>query len=94
MKYFVSIQRATKELPSLWKKYFTVGEFWVHEMNEKEKYAILRLKDFEINKEKCYNIMGFSANVVRLLTGSKNTTYEETKCTLDGDDYHEFVLRW
>jgi len=48
MKYVVSIERAFKETSNYWRKYYTVGELKPVEINKKERYLIIEVKNLPI----------------------------------------------
>jgi len=93
IKYFISLERLTKEAPKLFNQLAPYVEVESSEFNGKEKYSIMRLKNFDISKYHCQYFIGF-ANTVARMTSREHPTCEETKCPFRGDDCHEFVLRW
>lgn len=93
MKYFVSIKRATKEAPRMWRRYNRGGELKVIEYNDKEGYGILRVENFRLHPFHCQYLMGYFSSVVQMIVGNK-ATCTETKCVHRGDEYHEFLLKW
>lgn len=93
MKYFISLKMMAEQTPTIWKKYYTVGEFEVIELNEEKKYVNLRLKDFRLHPLHCQVLIGYFSSIVKMIVKSP-ATCEEIKCPFLGDDYHEFVLRW
>ena len=93
MKYFVSIKLMAKEASNIWERYYTVGKLKIAELNEEEKYTVVRIRDFNTHSLICQVLEGYLSNVVRMVTKSP-VTCEETKCPFRGDDYHEFLLKW
>jgi len=93
MKYFVSIERAAKELPKIWRQYFTVGEFETVEVDSENKRILLRLKGFAYNPYACKVIMGVFRKAIKMIT-KKEAEITETKCPFKEDEYHEFLIRW
>jgi len=93
MRYFGSIKMVAKEAPSIWKKYYTIGELKVKELNEKERYIILDVENFFIHPLHCFHLKGFFSSVVQMVTKT-NPSCEETKCVHRGDSFHEFVIKW
>jgi len=95
LKYFFSIERVFfKETPRMWKKHYTVGELIPVDLNEGEKYALLRLENFILHPLLCVYLGGYFCGVVQMLVRTKKITYQETKCPFRGDKYHEFLLKW
>lgn len=93
MKYFVSLDRVSKEVPKMWRKYYTVGDLKPVEMNEEEKHAVLRLENFKVSPIHCLNLLGYFSAVLQMVV-NRPVKAEETKCVFKGDEYHEFLLTW
>jgi hypothetical protein len=93
MKYFISLEKVSKQLPEIWRRYFTVGDAEVTELNRNKRYLIIRIKNFHLHPLECISMKGYIAGWVELIVADK-VTAEETKCTFRGDDYHEFLLKW
>jgi len=92
-RYFFSLGSAVKSTPMMWRKYFSLGDLKVVELNEKEKRARLILENFDTHKLHCWDLEGYFATVVNLLVDGKPIC-KEIKCSLDGDKYHEFLITW
>ena len=93
MRYLFSMNSLIKGIPKMWKIYYTVGSLKVAELNEEERYMILRLENFRLHPAECQIYLGYFPTVLQMVTGRK-TTCEETKCVHRGDGYHEFLLKW
>lgn len=94
LKYFVSIKRVFEEAPRYWKRHFDYGELETVELNEKEKYAVVRAKGHQFHPLVCIYEAGYFLRILQFAIKSKKTSIKETKCTFKGDPYHEYVLRW
>ena len=95
VKYFLSLERVfLKEAPALWKKHYTVGNLIPVELSEKEKYAIFRLKNFNIHPIVCKYLGGYFCGITQMIVNAKEISFEETKCSFLGNDYHEFLIKW
>ncbi len=93
LQSFLSLERAFGAAQIMWKKYFTVGDLKVVELNKKDRYIIVRLENFALHPLHCQTMIGqFTFALKMILKGGG--TCEETKCTFKGDKYHEFLLRW
>ncbi|MCP6717938.1 MAG: hypothetical protein KJI70_00110 [Patescibacteria group bacterium] len=92
-KYFVSIKIIAQKAPEMWRKYYTVGDLKVTELNEKEKYTVVEVKDFKMHEHHCRMLEGYFASVIKMVV-KENTICKETKCIFKGDDYHEFLIKW
>ena len=95
IRYFLSLQRVfSKEAPRLWKEHYTIGELVPVELNEAKKYAVLRLKDFTLHPINCIYLGGYFCGVTQMVVKTPQLTFEETKCTFKGDEYHEYLIKW
>ncbi len=93
MRYLVSIEKAVKGVPSMWRSYYTIGNLKVTEVNKEKRYMILRLEDFRFLPIHCQDLIGYFPNIAQLIVKAK-VTCKETKCLFRGDEYHEFLLKW
>lgn len=93
LKYFLSIRAFAKEVPKMWRRHYTIGDFKAVEINEKKKYVILRLENFQTHAIFCPIIRGYLAKVLGMAVKS-SASCKETKCAFKGDEYHEFLLKW
>jgi len=93
MKYFISIEIIAQKAPEMWRKYYTVGDLKVTELNEKEKYTVVEVKDFKMHEPHCQVLKGYFASVVKMVV-KENTICNEVKCPFKGDDYHKFLVKW
>ncbi len=93
MKYLVSIEAVAKEAPRMWKRYYTVGELKIIELNKEKRYAILRIENFHLTPILCETFKGYFRGMVQIVVKSP-TTCEETRCVHKGDEYHEFLVKW
>lgn len=93
MKHLLLLKRAAKEVPKMWRRYYTIGDLKTIEYDEEKKYVILRLENFRVHSLFCQIFKGYFPAVLEIIVRSK-VTCEETKCPFRGDEYHEFLLRW
>lgn len=93
MKYFVSLKTTAKQAPNIWKRYYTVGDFSVSELEEKQKRVVLRLENMKLHPLHCLHLQGYCAGVIKMIVKSP-VRCEETKCVFRGDQYHQFLLTW
>ena len=96
VRYFLSTERVFyKEAPRIWQKHWTKGTLVPVELNEKEKYAVLRLEDFELHPLYCsVYLRGYFSGILQMLIKTPKITSQETKCSFRGDQYHEYLLKW
>lgn len=94
-KYFLSMKRVVmKESPKMWSKHWTVGKLVPVELDEKQKYAVVRVEGFNLHPVYCTYLEGYFAGIVQMLVKSTRVTSKETKCALKGESYHEFIIKW
>lgn len=94
LRYFISLDRTFKESVRFWAKYWDAGELVPYEINEKEKYLIIKLKNFQIHPDLCLYFTGHFESIANLILKSEKISVEEKKCSFHGDEYHEFEIRW
>jgi predicted hydrocarbon binding protein len=93
-KYIYSVPKVMKKAQEMWSKYWTVGKFKFIEFNDKKRYAIVRIEDFDLDSIFCRCEEGYFASVTQIILGEKNVTCHETKCAFKGEKYHEFTIKW
>jgi len=93
MKYFVSLERVAKEAPKMWRKYYTIGDLKVPEVNQEKRYIIIRIENFSLHPILCQVLIGYFLSIVKMVLKSE-VVCEEAKCVFRGDECHEFLMRW
>ncbi len=93
IKYFVSLDKAVKAAPTMWRTYNTAGDLRVVEYNKGKKYIILRIENFVLHPLHCQYLIGYFRGVIQMIMGTADVC-QETKCVHRGDEYHEFLLKW
>lgn len=94
-KYLISPRRAYRAAAIFWRKTYNFGELETPEFNEKERYGILRIKNFDLHPFFCRYLEGYIETGSRLvIRGANNVWCREEKCTFRGDLFHEFITRW
>lgn len=94
LKTFISIERSFRESANYWKKHYSIGKLVPVEVDEKNKYFILQLKDFKIHPILCHYFKGYFYTIANLIVKSEEVTIKETKCAFRGNSYHEFLITW
>jgi len=95
VKYFASLKKFFfGHTPRIWREYWTIGEFIPVELNEEEKFAIIRYQNFDLHPIYCLYLKGYFTTLTKLITGAKKVECKETKCTFRGDKFHEYFLKW
>ncbi len=93
LKYFVSAEKAINESALMWRRHYSVGDLTITEFNKDKGYIVLRLENFKLHKLYCYNLLGYFSKITEMIVG-ESVSAEERKCVFDGDDYHEYFLKW
>ncbi len=93
MKYLVSLDKAAKEIPRMWRKFFTTGDAKVIELDKKQKKIILRIENYYFHPIQCRVMEGIFSTLVQMIIGNK-VICRELKCVHQGDTCHEFLLEW
>ncbi len=95
MRYFVSIERVSREISNYWRKYYTIGHLKPKELNIKERYFILELEDFPIVcPEHCRYWEGYFWQVGSYVLPKENLKLWEIDCTFKGGNVHRFKATW
>jgi len=95
IKYFLPISDFFfKKGPTIWDKYWTVGKFTPLDLNEKEKFALVRIEGLDLHPVYCSYLKGYFTTLTKMVTGGSNIICQETKCSFRGDKVHEFLLKW
>lgn len=93
LKYFVSPKQAIGEVAQMWRRHYDIGDLNVVEFNENKHYAIIRLENFKLHKIHCYSLQGYFSKILEMIVKAK-VSAEERKCAFEGDNYHEYFLKW
>lgn len=95
MKYFLSIERVFREVSNYWRKYYTIGKLEPVEINLKERYLILELKDLPIIcPEHCRYWEGYFWQVGAYVLPKEDLKLWETDCIFRGSNAHRFKATW
>ena len=94
VRYFATATKTFQASGKFWKQFETCGELEPFKIDEKEKYAILRLKNFSGHPAFCPLLSGYFESATSFVTVSRRVISEETKCPFRGDPYHEYLVKW
>ncbi|GEM_PF-368165 len=94
LKYLVSIDFFLKSAPSLWGRHLDFGELEVEDYNKNEKYAVLRVKNYDIHPLTCLYQKGYYMGLFKYIVREKNIVVEEEKCIYRGDSFHSYKISW
>lgn len=96
IKYIPSLKKmVVTNTGKVWQNHWTIGTMIPAELNEKEKYAIFQLKDFNLHPIYCRYLEGYITGLFQLIVTSTKITCHETKCSFKGDaQFHEYLVKW
>lgn len=95
MQYFLDIEKIFAKIPDYWQKNFDFGEMEVVSFSTKEKYGIIRIKDFyKYHPLICVYHEGYFTKIAELMLGSKKVKFDHPKCLFRNDPYEEFKISW
>jgi len=94
MRYFYSLPKIMKKVQDMWRTYWTTGEMDFVEFNEKERFALLRIRKFDMHPVWCTCMEGYFASLAGVVLGKKEVNCEESQCPSRGHEYHEFLITW
>jgi len=94
LKYLASPKKAFEKADFYWDKHYDFGTLEPTEFNEKENYAVLRVKDFKFHPLLCTYKAGYIKSIAELAIDSDDLKIKETKCMFNDDPYHEYVISY
>ena len=97
MKYFISREKIFKTAwIKIWPRFFSRGVPETVAFREEGKigYWIARIRDFPSHPIYCFYLKYYFIGLANLIGRFKKLEVKETKCSLRGDSYHEYILRW
>jgi hypothetical protein len=95
MRYFVSIERVAKEVGKYWRKAHSAGFLEVEEINKKEHFMIVALKDFNtITRAHCLYLEGYFWQIASYILPKENLKSKEIECPFQGGKIHKFKISW
>jgi hypothetical protein len=83
-----------KTAPRVWRSFISFGDMEIPEFDEKERYVVVRIKNYKIHPASCRYYEGFFLKLAEHLIRSEKVTIEETECPHRGGSYHQFTVRW
>jgi hypothetical protein len=92
-RYFVSLKTLVQKAPEIWQKHYSIGCLEVEEINEKEKYILLALKNFKVHPLYTQILGAYFSETVSLIIG-KETQFKVIKDVFKGDSYIQYRIFW
>ncbi len=93
MQFFLSIRTTIAQVPKMWRKHYTIGDLVSVKLDERKKFLILRLRNFNLHSICCSYLSGYFSKVIEMVVRSK-VSCQETECFFRGDEYHQYLLKW
>ncbi len=95
VKYLVSLKKGYEHSSIYWQTHFDFGKMETPELNEKENYLVLTLKEFDIHPIYCVFLTGYFETMAGFILGKKENIFcEEKECVFRGDPHHLFTIKW
>ncbi len=94
MQFFTSPTRFFQRFPDIWKKHFTVGRLEVPVVDERERFAIVRLFEFDLDPAQCLYLEGYLRRATTIMFPEREVEVLEQKCGFTGDGWHEYRVSW
>ena len=91
---FSSMKRVFEECAKTWNKFMNFGQLEPYQFSEEKKYAVLRLKGYDLHPEMCEYYRGLFLRIAQYVKKAKEITTEETACLYKGAKYHEYMIKW
>lgn len=94
MKWFTSPRTAFNHAPEYWRRHYDVGCLEIDDLNEHDRYAVFRIKDFKITPLYCIYLEGYFKRLFQFTFPGKRIMIKETHCMSRGDPCHAFRAEW
>jgi len=92
MKYFVSLEMITEQVPKMFGKHYTVGTMKMIKYDMKKRYAVFH-EYFKVDQRHSDIHHGYLVKAAEMII-KKPITSEQTKNVFKGDPYNEYILKW
>lgn len=94
LRYVFSPNGVLKYGPQLWRKYFSIGDLEVEKFDEKERVAVIILKNFNTHPLYCKEVEGAIEQLFSYVIKSDKLKNEEIECVFRGGKVHKFKITW
>jgi hypothetical protein len=94
LKYFFSLEQTLKKATEYWKRYFSVGELKVEEINKNERYLYFVIKEFLGHPLFCLILRGYFEQMLSYVLPKETIKSEEVECCFKGGSSHRFKITW
>ncbi len=93
MKHFLSPEKTFARSGEMWDKHYTAGKLEAVNVDIAGKTVVMRLTGVKIHPIFCTYLAGYFGGVGKLVV-QKEAETKEHKCPFNGDDVHEFTIKW
>jgi hypothetical protein len=93
-KFLLSPKILHKKASIYWKKHFNFGKLSTLEFNEREKYFIVKIENFDLHSLYCKFLEGYFETMLLFVSKTRDIQVKEAKCTFQGNSFHEFLFSW
>ncbi len=92
MKFFISIEKFVKKIPTFWDQHYTRGKLEVVSFNNEKKELLLRLTEIEIHPIFFIYLEGYFEKMLQFL--EKTSKAEIKESVHEGKPCHECLIKW
>ncbi len=93
IQYFLSVKSVFAKVSDIWERHYMIGKLVPVEINEKKKFVVVRLEEFNIHPILCVYLSGYFLKISEMAIKSK-VTIEEDECFFKSGKCHEFLIKW
>jgi hypothetical protein len=95
LRYFVSLEKTSREAPNYWRKHWSEGDLNLIKYDEKGKKVIYDLCGLnKATTDLCHFLKGYFRALVEMVNKGNTIFVEETKCPSRGDKCHRIEITW
>ncbi len=94
LRYFVSLEKTCREVPTYWQKHWSIGDLELAEFSTKKKKIVFELRNFKGHPSLCAAFKGYAKRITEMSIKDSIVKVEETRCPYKGDKYHRFKITW
>lgn len=92
-QYFLSKKQTFRQVSRMWSRHYTVGDLKPIEINEKEKFLILELQDFNIHPIVYIYLSGYFLKVSEMVVKS-GVSIDKMESSFNSADSYIFKIKW
>ncbi len=92
MRFFISIEKFVKKIPSIWTQHYTRGKLEVLSFSKEKKELSLRLSGVEVHPALFIYLEGYFEKMFQFLEKTSKAKMKEA--VYEGKPCHEYLIRW